>query len=797
MTLSDNNTYYQALFQTSDTAMLIATKKKLLDCNEAAIHLFNTDSKDDLLAYHPTALLTEWNTENSSPQQNKTHHAEWFIKGLNTEPILSQVCITLLDSKQSLYSIVIKPLKAQSTQDTINKEVFTASSDALFLIKSDKLIDCNDAAIRLFNASGRSTLLSLNIEALSPDRQEDNVPSNEKSLIMVDLMFQKGFHRYKWLFRKCDNSTFPAEVTLTPIFIAGEIAIYAAIRDLTTDRKRRHQLYLLNQAIEQSIDGIGITDLDGNIIFINQSCLNLHGKTQEQVIGQPMADLHTPEQMQNDMIPLFEKTLSEGHASTEVSCGPDGINKHKVQLTTTLLTDKKGYASGLLAISHDLNELQLSHQQLDKETARRAVLSQLLNSSLNVKTEQQFINESLDILLSLPLSFLHNKGAFFLMQGKPAQLVMQASRNLATELHTLCAKVPLGHCLCGRAAATGEIQFASCLDDRHEITFAGIGPHGHYNLPFFLDGKVEGVVVVYLEHGAIFSQEDHDLLSAAADILSTSLKRLRMEAEIKTNNELLELRVSEQTTQLRKTAELANAANIAKSRFLANMSHELRTPLHGILSFARYGLKKDIVNKPDKILKYFDRINTSGERLLRILNDLLDLAKLEAGQMAIEKQLTDLRSVANTSIADQEAWMSDNKLQLSWNELTITETKAHFDATRIGQVITNLLSNAIKFTPEGKSLIVAIFNDELIIDDVKTPALRFSLSDEGSGIPDDELEAVFDKFIQSSKVHSGTSGTGLGLAICKEIIEAHNGKIWAEHSPSGGSCFQFIIPCNN
>jgi len=482
---------------------------------------------------------------------------------------------------------------------------------------------------------------------------------------------------------------------------------------------------------------------------------------------------------------------------TITSYGPDGINHHKIQLTTTLLTDKNGYASGLLAISHDLSELQLSHQQLDKETARRAVLSQLLTSSLNVKTERQFIDESLDILLALPLSFLHNKGAFFLMQGQPAQLVMQASRNLSPELHTLCAKVPLGHCLCGRAAATGKIQFASCIDDRHDITFSGISPHGHYNVPFFLDGKVEGVVVVYLEHGAIFNQEDHDLLSAAGDILSTSLKRLRMEAEIKINNEFLELRISEQTTELQKTAELANAANVAKSRFLANMSHELRTPLHGILSFARYGLNKDIVNKPDKILKYFDRINTSGERLLRILNDLLDLTKLEAGQMNIEKQDTDLRWVANNCIADQEAWVNDNKLQLSWHESTTTNTKAYFDVAQIGQVITNLLSNAIKFTPENKALIVAIYNDKIFIDNVRIPALRFSLSDEGIGIPDTELDTVFDKFIQSSKVHSGTAGTGLGLAICKEIIEVHDGKIWAEHSPSGGACFQFIIPCNN
>jgi len=613
MPLTDNITpYYQTLFQTSDIPMMIVTKEQLLDCNQAAICLFNADSKNDLLKYHPSDLLSEWDVKNPMSQAERTHPIKSLIKCLNTEPVLSHIRISSLEHKQSVFSVSIKPLS-------------------------------------------------------------------------------------------------------------------------------------LNQAIEQSIDGVSTTN----------------------------------------------------YVSTKVNCGPEAINTNTVQLTTTLLTDKKGADCNLLARSQDLNELQLSHQKLNTETARRAALAQLLNSSLNVQTEQQFIDESLDTLLSLPLSFLHNKGAFFLMQGDPAQLVMQASRNLSSELHTLCAKVPIGHCLCGRAAATGKIQFASCLDDRHDITFAGIQPHGHYNLPFFLDGKVEGVVVVYLKHGATFSQEDHDLLNAAGNILSSSLKRMRMESEIKRNNELLEYRISEQTIELRKNAELANAANIAKSRFLANMSHELRTPLHGILSFARFGLNKNIVNKPEKILKYFNRINTSGERLLRILNDLLDLAKLEAGQMTLENNKADLREVANTCITDQEAWMHERKLRISWDELSIISAPAYFDKLRISQVITNLLSNAIKFTPEGKALTAALFNDEFIINGVNTSALRFSLCDEGTGIMNNELEAVFDKFIQSSKVHSGTTGTGLGLAICKEIIDAHHGKIWAEHSPSGGSCFQFIIPCNH
>ena len=243
------------------------------------------------------------------------------------------------------------------------------------------------------------------------------------------------------------------------------------------------------------------------------------------------------------------------------------------------------------------------------------------------------------------------------------------------------------------------------------------------------------------------------------------------------------------TTQALKDArDEALQSNQAKSDFLANMSHELRTPMHGILSFARFGIKH--ADKQDKArnLKYFDRILTSGERLLVLLNDLLDLSKLETGHMILELHKHTLAQTLDTCLAEQEIRIQEQQLQIKTN--VIEDNGAVFDVARIGQVITNLLSNAIKFTPKGKAISIAINKDILN----NAPALCFSIDNEGVGIPDDELEHVFDKFIQSSNTKTSAGGTGLGLAICYEIIDLHQGKIWAEHAEHGGAVFKFVIP---
>jgi PAS domain S-box-containing protein len=255
-----------------------------------------------------------------------------------------------------------------------------------------------------------------------------------------------------------------------------------------------------------------------------------------------------------------------------------------------------------------------------------------------------------------------------------------------------------------------------------------------------------------------------------------------------------DLTARKEAEKMRLDKEAAELANTSKSNFLANMSHELRTPMHGILSFARFGIKKFDKVSDEKKLKYFTNINTSAERLLVLLNDLLDLAKLESGKMKINYTNSSLKPIIQSCITEQHARLEENKQTIKCLTGDFSGDGV-FDEVRIGQTITNFLSNAIKFAPHNSHIDISVSASKIGIDDKEQDALLFSVRDYGKGITDGEFELVFNKFEQGSESKVGTTkGTGLGLPICKEIIELHHGKIWAKNHPEGGALFSFVIP---
>jgi PAS domain S-box-containing protein len=285
------------------------------------------------------------------------------------------------------------------------------------------------------------------------------------------------------------------------------------------------------------------------------------------------------------------------------------------------------------------------------------------------------------------------------------------------------------------------------------------------------DGKLTDV----LFNGSVYRDE-------RGEVMGIVIVARDITARKKFENELIEAK-----KKAEKAAKIAEEAVKAKQQFLSNMSHEIRTPMNAIVGFTKVVLKTEL---SEKQREYINAIKISGDALIVLINDILDLAKVDAGKMTFEKIPFKLSASVYAMLHLFETKMKEKNLELvKLYDNSIPEVLIG-DPVRLHQVVLNLVSNAIKFTSKGKITVEVKLSHE----DHDKATIQFSVSDTGIGIPEDRLESIFDNFQQAS---SGTArvygGTGLGLAIARQLIVAQGGKIWVKSKPGEGSTFSFVL----
>jgi len=419
-------------------------------------------------------------------------------------------------------------------------------------------------------------------------------------------------------------------------------------------------------------------------------------------------------------------------------------------------------------------ELQAKTEELTQSVEQLTALgevSQAISSTLDLETVLNTI-----VSRAVQLSGLDG-GVVFEYDEAVEEFVQRAMTDTTGPLAAArrTTRIRKGEGVLGRTAITlepvqvGDIALPGAYEGRLREILIDSGVRAILAVPMVREGQMIGCLGVTRNQPGEFPTETIELLRTFATQSALAIQNARLFHEIEDKGRQLE------------------AASRHKSEFLANMSHELRTPLNAIIGFSEVLNERMFGELNEKQDEYLKDIYASGQHLLSLINDILDLSKIEAGRMELEVTDFDLPAAIDNALILVRERASRRGITLG-RAIDDRVGMIRGDERKVKQVLLNLLSNALKFTPEGGRIDVrAAMNDGMA---------EISVTDTGVGIAPEDQEAIFEEFRQVGTADKKVEGTGLGLALSRKFIELHGGRIWVQSQPGKGSTFSFTLPAS-
>ena len=451
------------------------------------------------------------------------------------------------------------------------------------------------------------------------------------------------------------------------------------------------------------------------------------------------------------------------------------------------------------SLAKDLDVMRDSIKQLFGELSdskdKLVEYSRTLEQKVEVRTQElarsveelkalgevsQAVSSTLDLQKVLATIVAHaadlsgaESGAIYEFNEPSEEFQLRATHRMSEELIQAIREggVKLGETALGWAGVNREaVQIPDILEEPTYPTSEIMKQEGFRALlavPLFREDRLIGGLVVRRRAPGQFQKETVDLLQTFATQSALAIQNARLFREIEAKGRELEI------------------ASKHKSDFLANMSHELRTPLNAILGYTELILDKIYGDVPENIQEVLERVEKNGRHLLGLINDVLDLSKIEAGQLVLSLDDYSMKEVVHTVFTSVESLAAEKNLELKVS-VAPEVAQGKGDHQRISQVFLNLVGNAIKFTEAGEVRVEATASDDTFV---------ISVSDTGPGLSEADQQMIFEEFHQADGSSTRKKGgTGLGLSIAKRIVEMHGGRIWVESTEGKGSTFWFTLP---
>ena len=735
---------YRGLFDSMGDAVFLYSSSDrggIIEANEMSLKLTGCE-KSELLkkSIYDLDVSGKW-PDAGNIGENTSFEASITTK--NSKPVQCEVSARkFMFRGEAVVIAIVRDVTekiAAKAKLELDAKILDATTEAIFVHDlSGRLLFVNNAACEHLGRA-KSGLIGNTIMRVVDDPSE---PELVKSRI-EELKNEKKL-KFETIHVTGNGVRKPVEIHAVMSEINNVPLIISAVRDITERKKWENELKKMFYAIEQSHGPVVITDVNGNIEYVNQKFCEVTGYSRQEVLGKNPKILKSGEKTDADYKSLWETIKAGNEWKGEFHNRRKDGTLYWESASIYPITDDKGGITGYMSLKEDITEKKRIYEEIEQ----------------NVRMMKDFLDNANDLIQMVGIDgrFLYVNSAWKNTLGYSGEEV-----NRMTIFNVIHEK-NRQHCM----ELFEKVKKGQCQDFIETVFVAK-------------DGReivVEGTVTCRFEAGVP--------VSTRAIFRDVTAKR-------------------ETERRLKESYDNLNRVNILKSNFVSMVSHELRTPITSIKGFTAF-LSKGVAGPvSERQAEFLGTIENNTDRLLNLINDLLDSTKIESGTFKVEKAEADTADVITSSVEEMKPVAARKQIEIV-PVIKGVLPRMMIDTHRINQVIINLVNNAVKFSPENSRIEVGAviigagglkppkYAGEVVFPSKKHLEVR--VKDRGIGMETDNLAKIFERYYQISGTDKPAfKGLGLGLNISKTIIEAHGGKIWAEsQGPGKGSVFIFVIP---